>query len=203
VSTPGSPRFVLASSSPTRLRVLRDAGFDPEVVVSGVSEDVDGLETAQAVVMLAERKATAVAEGRSDSLVLGCDSLLELEGASLGKPASPAQARAMWRHLSGSEGTLHTGHCLIDTRTPQSWSQLESTLVRFGRPRPEEIEAYVATGEPLALAGAFSIDGRAAPFIDRIEGVPSNVLGVSLPAVRRMLNEAGVQLTDLWKPGSG
>jgi septum formation protein len=202
MSKPGSPRFVLASSSPTRLRVLRDAGFDPEVVVSGVSEEVDGLETAQAVVMLAERKATAVAEGCPDSLVLGCDSLLDLEGDALGKPASPEQAKAMWRRLSGSDGILHTGHCLIDTRTRRSRSQLESTLIHFGRPHPDEIDAYVATGEPLALAGAFSIDGRAAPFIDGIEGVPSNVLGVSLPVVRRMLHDAGVQVTDLWKSGS-
>jgi septum formation protein len=199
VSGPRSLRFVLASSSPTRLRVLRDAGFDPEVVVSGVSEEVDGMETAEAVVRLAERKAHAVAEGRSGSLVLGCDSMLQLKGASLGKPASPAEARAMWRQLSGSCGILHTGHCLIDTRTLRSRSQLDSTLVRFGTPHPEEIDAYVATGEPLTLAGAFSIDGLAAPFIDGIEGVPSNVLGVSLPVVRRMLNEAGVQLTDLWK----
>jgi septum formation protein len=198
VSSPRSLRFVLASGSRTRLRVLRDAGLDPEVVVSGVSEEVDGMGTAEAVVMLAERKARAVAEGRPESLVLGCDSMLHLKGASLGKPASPAEARAMWRLLSGSEGVLHTGHCLINTRTRQSRSQLESTLVRFGTPHPEEIDAYVATGEPLTLAGAFSIDGLAAPFIDGIEGVPSNVLGVSLPLVRRMLQEAGVRIHDLW-----
>jgi septum formation protein len=192
------PRFILASSSPTRLRVLRDAGFDPEIVVSGVSEEVDGLGTAEAVVMLAERKASTVAAGRSDSLVLGCDSLLDLDGASLGKPASPSEARAMWRRLSGSNGILHTGHCLIDTRTDRRRSQLESTLVHFGRPSPEEIDAYVATGEPLNLAGAFSIDGRAAPFIDGIDGVPSNVLGLSLPVLRRMLHEVGLEMTDLW-----
>jgi septum formation protein len=148
--------------------------------------------------MLAERKASTVAAGRSDSLVLGCDSLLDLDGTSLGKPASPSEARAMWRRLSGTNGILHTGHCLIDTRTGRSRSQLESTLVHFGRPSPDEIDAYVATGEPLTLAGAFSIDGRAAPFIDGIEGVPSNVLGLSLPVLRRMLYEVGVEMTDLW-----
>jgi septum formation protein len=198
MSGPPSLRFVLASGSPTRLRVLRDAGFDPEVVVSGVSEETVGLGTAEAVVMLAERKAGAVAGGCPESLVLGCDSMLDLDGESLGKPASPAEARAMWRSLSGSQGVLHTGHCLIDTRTLRSRSQLESTLVHFGTPSPGEIDAYVATGEPLALAGGFSIDGLAAPFIDGIEGVPSNVLGVSLPLVRRMLQEAGVRLQDLW-----
>lgn len=157
------------------------------------------METTEAVVSLAERKALVVAEGRSESLILGCDSMLHCKGASLGKPASPAEARAMWGRLAGSDGILHTGHCLIDTRTLRSRSHLDSTLVRFGTPTPEEIDAYVATGEPLTLAGAFSIDGRAAPFIDGIEGVPSNVLGVSLPVVRRMLHEAGVSMTDLWK----
>jgi septum formation protein len=199
VGSSRSLRFMLASGSPTRLRVLRDAGFDPEVVVSGVSEEVEGMETAAAVVALAERKAHAVAEGRSERLILGCDTMLDFKGASLGKPASAAEARAVWRRLSGSDGILHTGHCLIDARTLRSRSQLDSTLVHFGRPSPEEIDAYVATGEPLTLAGAFSIDGLAAPFIDGIEGVPSNVLGVSLPVVRRMLHDIGVQITDLWR----
>jgi septum formation protein len=190
---------VLASGSPTRLRVLRDAGFDPQVIISGVTEDADGLETSRAVVLLAERKAVAVAEGGSEGLILACDSMLDLDGTSLGKPASPADARAMWRRLAGRSGVLHTGHCLIDSRTHRRISRLDSTLVRFGIPSEDEIEAYVASGEPLALAGAFSIDGLAAPFIEGIEGVPSNVLGVSLPLVRRMLNEAGVLITDLWR----
>jgi septum formation protein len=194
-----SLRFVLASGSATRLRVLRDAGFDPQVVVSGVSEEADGLETARAVVMLAERKALAVADSGCEGLILACDSLLDLDGTSLGKPASPADARAVWRQLSGNSGVLHTGHCLIDSRTHRPISRLDSTVVRFGTPSEEEIDAYVASGEPLTLAGAFSIDGRAGPFIEAIDGVPSNVLGVSLPLVRRMLNEAGVLMTDLWR----
>ena len=156
------------------------------------------MDTAQAVVTLAERKAHAVVEGRSESLILGCDTMLDLEGRSLGKPASSTEARAMWRRLSGNSGVLHTGHCLIDARTLQHRSLLDSTLVHFGTPSHEEIDAYVATGEPLGLAGAFSIDGLAAPFIEGIEGVPSNVLGVSLPVVRRMLHAVGVQITDLW-----
>jgi septum formation protein len=177
---------------------LRDAGFSPEVVVSGVSEEVGDMETARAVVMLAERKGAAVAGGLPDALILACDSMLALEGLSLGKPASPAAAREMWRRLSGSTGVLHTGHCLLDTRTNTTISRLDSTVVRFGTPSEAEIEAYVASGEALSLAGAFSIDGRAAPFVDGIEGVPSNVLGISLPVVRRMLNEVGVMITDLW-----
>jgi septum formation protein len=197
-----TPRFILASASSTRLRVLRDAGFSPEVVVSGVSEEVGDIDTAQAVVLLAERKGAAVAAGLPDALILACDSMLELEGLSLGKPASPAAAREMWQRLSGCTGVLHTGHCLLDTRTNTTISRLDSTVVRFGTPSEAEIRAYVASGEALSLAGAFSIDGRAAPFVDGIEGVPSNVLGVSLPVVRRMLNEVGVMITDLWSsPG--
>jgi septum formation protein len=199
VTSTATPRFILASGSATRLRVLRDAGFDPEVIVSGVSEEVDGLETARAVVVLAERKASAVAAGGpSDALILGCDSMLELDGVSLGKPGSPPEAVDMWQRLSGSRGILHTGHCLIDTRTNATISRLDSTAVLFGTPSGAEIRAYVASGEASALAGAFSIDGRSAPFVDGIEGVPSNVLGVSLPVLRRMLHEAGVTLTDLW-----
>jgi septum formation protein len=198
-----SPPFILASGSATRLRVLRDAGFAPLVVVSGVPEDVDGVETARAVVLLAERKGAAVAQGRSDALILACDSLLELEGTSLGKPASVAEAIDMWHRLSGSSGVLHTGHCLIDTRTQVSISRLDSTVVQFGTPSEAEISAYVASGEALSLAGAFSIDGRAGPFVEGIEGVPSNVLGLSLPVLREMLGEVGIAITDLWTDTAG
>lgn len=166
--------------------------------MSGVSEEVGEMETGRAVVMLAERKGAAVAGGLPDALILACDSMLELEGLSLGKPSSPAAARDMWRRLSGSTGVLHTGHCLLDTRMNTTISRLDSTVVRFGTPSEAEIGAYVASGEAVSLAGAFSIDGRAAPFVDGIEGVPSNVLGISLPVVRRMLNEVGVSITDLW-----
>jgi septum formation protein len=110
----------------------------------------------------------------------------------------------MWQRLSGNRGILHTGHCLIDTRTNTTISRLDSTVVRFGTPTGAEIKAYVASAEPLTLAGAFSIDGRSAPFVDGIEGVPSNVLGISLPVVRCMLNDVGVTITDLWggtRPG--
>jgi septum formation protein len=105
----------------------------------------------------------------------------------------------MWRRLSGNQGVLHTGHCLIDTRTDRRVSRLASTVVRFGTPSVEEISAYVASGEPLAVAGGFTIDGLAAPFIDGIEGDPSNVLGLSLPLFRRMLGERGLSITELWR----
>ncbi len=200
---PTPPPFILASGSVTRLRVLRDAGFAPSVVVSGVPEDVDGMETARAVVLLAERKGAAVAEGRPDALILACDSMLELEGTSLGKPATAHEAIDMWRRLSGNRGILHTGHCLIDTRTRTSIARLDSTVVQFGTPSQAEISAYVASGEALSLAGAFSIDGRAASFVEGIEGVPSNVLGVSLPIVRGMLRDAGISIIDLWTNPAG
>jgi septum formation protein len=193
--------LILASASPARLRVLRDAGFDPEVVISGVSERIGKVGTARAVVVLAERKGTAVAGRCPGALVLSCDSLLDLDGTALGKPASPDEAIDMWRRLSGNRGVLHTGHCLIDTATDSVVTRLASTVVRFGTPSKAEISAYVASGEPLAVAGAFTIDGRAGPFIEGIEGDPSNVLGLSLPLFRRMLDEFGVSVTELWRTG--
>jgi septum formation protein len=193
------PPLVLASGSTARLRLLRDAGFDPEVIVSGVGEETEIMETAAAVVELAERKAASVAGRCPEKLVLGCDSMLDLAGDSFGKPASAGEATDVWRRLSGREGILHTGHCLIDTRTDRRVSRLASTLVRFGSPSEEEIDAYVASGEPLALAGAFSIDGRAAPFIEGITGDAGNVIGLSLPLLRRMLADVDVRLIDLWR----
>ena len=191
--------MILASASPARLRVLRDAGFDPEVVISGVSERIGKVGTARAVVVLAERKGTAVAGQCPGALVLSCDSLLDLDGSALGKPASPEEATDMWRRLSGNRGVLHTGHCLIDTATDRRVTRLGSTVVRFGSPSRAEISALVASGEPLAVAGAFTIDGLAGPFVDSIEGDPSNVLGLSLPLFRRMLDEFGVSVTELWR----
>ncbi|MGO9857553.1 MAG: Maf family nucleotide pyrophosphatase [Acidimicrobiales bacterium] len=193
-----APRLVLASGSASRLRVLRDAGFDPDVVVSGVSEEIDGLTPSQSVVALAERKASAVAGQCRDCLVLACDSMLEVDGEALGKPSSGAEATDMWRRLSGRQATLHSGHCLIDTSTDRRVSRLGSSAVRFGRPTDSELSAYVATHEPLTLAGAFSIEGLSGPFVDAIDGSPSNVLGVSLPVVRALLAEVGVAITDLW-----
>ena len=192
--------LVLASSSAVRLRVLQDAGIDPEVIVSGVPETFDdGLDTAAAVELLAERKASAVASQRPGALVLGCDSLLDLDQVAFGKPTSAEHAMRMWQQLSGREATLFTGHCLIDGSRGRRLRAVAHTLVRFAVPTDRELAAYVASGEPLAMAGAFSIEGLGAPFVAGIDGDPTNVLGLSLPLLRRMLADIGVAITDLWR----
>ena len=173
--------------------------MDPEVVVSGVDETVGEIsDTAALVQVLADRKASAVAAQRPDALVLGCDSLLDLDGTALGKPGSADEAVSMWQRLAGRQGTLLTGHCLIEPGPGRRARGVARTVVRFGRPGDAELAAYVATGEPLALAGAFSIDGRGAPFIDGIDGDPSNVIGLSLPLLRRLLADLGMTVPDLW-----
>ena len=151
--TTSLPRLVLASRSPARRRLLRDAGFAPVVDASGVDESLDATTgTAAAVCTLAERKASAVAGRHRGDLVLGCDSLLDLDGTPLGKPASPRAAAALWRRMSGRQGTLHTGHCLTGTRSGQRTIAASSTLVRLGAPTEQEIADYVATGEPGQMA---------------------------------------------------
>src|SRR5579872_885999 len=192
-------RIVLASASPARLGVLRAAGLDPKVVVSGVDESAFTAATPAGLAgLLAQAKAAAVASGQAEGLVIGCDSLLDLDGRPLGKPASAGAAAALWRELSGRTGTLVTGHCVINAATGQRAAAVAATTVRFGRPSEQEIAAYVASGEPLAVAGAFTLDGRGGWFVDGIDGDHGTVLGVSLPLLRRLLAELGVSLTSLW-----
>ena len=167
--------IVLASVSPARLAVLRAAGLEPEVVVSGVDEIAFSAgPPAELAGQLAQAKAAAVAADLPDrlagALVIGCDSLLDLDGRALGKPASVQEAVTRWREMSGRSGTLVTGHCVIDAATGRQSAAVAATTVRFGTPSERQIDAYVASGEPLAVAGAFTLDGRGGWFVDGIDG---------------------------------
>jgi septum formation protein len=190
---------VLASASAGRLGLLRAAGFAPEVVVTGVSEDdVVDVDTRVVVQILARRKAEAAVVGAEGALVLGCDSLFDIDGVAQGKAASPSDAIKRWRARRGRTGTLYSGHCLIDSESGASAEAVAGARVTFGEPTDLEIRAYAATDEAVRVAGAFTIDGYAAPFIDHIEGHPSTVVGCSLPVIRTLLKQLGVEITDLW-----
>jgi septum formation protein len=203
--------LVLASASPARLETLRRAGIDPVVVVSEVDEDAvlaqaqqaeaalgGQLSPADAVLTLARAKAERVAASEDrGGIVLGCDSMLELGGQIYGKPATAHEARERWRAMRGGEGWLHTGHWLVDSRTHAGQfgvGRTASTLVRFAELSDDEIDDYIATGEPLRVAGAFTVDGLGGPYVTEIEGDFHNVVGVSLPLLRVLLGELGVSL---------
>jgi septum formation protein len=196
-------RLVLASASPARLSLLRQAGLAPEVVVSDVDESTySAPRVAEQVALLAAAKAADVAKKETDALVVGADSLLEFAGKPLGKPADFTEARDRWRRMSGRSGILHTGQALFDVRDGAVVSRditVASTVVYFATPTPQEIEAYLATGEPLAVAGAFTLDGLGAPFVRRVEGDPAAVVGLSLTVLRTQLSKRGLAITDLWR----
>lgn len=212
----GAPlvRMVLASASPARLKILAAAGIPAEVIVSGVDESTVTSQAPELVSgTLARLKAMAVVEllngqsprSRPDApvrrtLVLGCDSVLAFDGHILGKPADAEVATARWRQMRGKAGILYTGHCLVDLETGRLAEKVASTVVWFCDVSDREIAAYVATGEPMRVAGAFTIDGFGGVFVERIEGDPGTVIGLSLPTLRALLCSQEVEITDFWAP---
>ncbi len=195
-------KVILASASPIRRKILQQAGITPEVVVSGVDESAFTAESpAELAVMLATAKAQAVATTTQvpDGLVIGCDSLLVLDGQALGKPGTAEAAVARWNQMRGRSGVLVTGHCVVDVAAQRQVSAAAHTTVHFADVSDEEIDAYVATGEPLHVAGAFTIEGYGGAFVTAIEGDHSNVLGISLPLLRTLTAQLGVPWTSLWR----
>lgn len=203
---PTQPPLILASASAGRLRLLRQAGFDPRVIVSGVDESLTVASEAGEVAMeLALAKAATVAASVTEGLVIGADSLLDIDGEVLGKPADINDARQRWATLAGRTGVLRTGQAvlLIEGDEVRGMDVAEAaTTVRFGRPDEAELEAYLRSGEPLHVAGAFTIDGLGAQFIDSIDGDVGTVIGLSLPLLRAQAARLGIRLTDLWSGGS-
>jgi septum formation protein len=193
---------------------LSAAGIDAEVIVSGVDEStIDASRPDTLCGTLARLKALAVAErlrrtnvtAEERALVLGCDSVLAFDGDVLGKPADAAEATKRWQQMRGRDGVLYTGHCLVDIPADGAdvriAEEVAATTVRFADVSDAEIAAYVATGEPLRVAGAFTIDGLGGVFVDGIDGDPGTVIGLSLPLLRRLLAELDVEITSLWRPG--
>jgi septum formation protein len=205
-------RFVLASASSGRRKVLRQAGIDPLVIVSGVDEDAvmaglqSGATPGEVTTALATAKAEAVVEVldaavAADCVVIGCDSMLYCGGELRGKPVSPEAARLEWQQMAGTSGQLYTGHCVVRLQeNTMAWRAADATVttVRFGTPSPADLDAYVGSGEPTAVAGGFTLDGLGGWFVDGVEGDPSSVIGIGLPLIRRLLAGAGLSIAELW-----
>jgi len=203
-------RLILASASAARLGVLRAAGIDPVVHVSGVDEDAlaatlagatpAGLVTALAAAK-AEAVATKVAGEYPDAVIVGCDSMLHIGGELVGKPGCTEAVVRRWQAMAGRTGELLTGHAVVRLERGMpiaNASGAQTTVIRFGRPSPEEIEAYINSAEPLHVAGGFTLDGRGGWFVEGIDGDPSSVIGISLPLTRRLLAEVGTAVISLW-----
>lgn len=194
------PQFVLASASPARRRLLESAGIKPTVFPSNFDEDQVTLSNpAEFVKVLAQGKAEAVAPQFPNGLVLGCDSIFALNSEIHGKPANAAEAIARWKQMRGRVGELYTGHALIDTVQQKTLVRSRVTQVHFAQVSDRQIEAYVATGEPLNCAGCFALEGRGGMFVEKIDGCHSNVIGLSLPLLRQMLDDLGYDVADLWQ----
>jgi septum formation protein len=198
-------RLILASASPARLGVLRQAGIDPIVQVSGVDEDavqaaLPDASHQELVTELARAKAKAVAEvtEHKDAVIVACDSMLSINGEILGKPGTPERAKERWAMMAGKSGELLTGHAVIVLATGEEAAGWESTTVRFDEPSEAELDAYIASGEPLEVAGGFTIDGKGGWFVESIDGNASSVIGISLPLTRRLLAKVGISVTTLW-----
>ncbi|MDG3008830.1 septum formation inhibitor Maf [Rhodococcus sp. D2-41] len=215
--TPAGPRFVLASASPARLSVLRAAGVEPLVRVSDVDEDAVAAALGpdatpeHVVTALATAKAREVLRALSaeyphggvldDAVIVGCDSMLHVDGRLEGKPHTPEVARARWEVMRGRSGALLTGHCVLRVhggRLAGEVADHSTTTVHFSSPTDADLDAYLATGEPLKVAGAFTLDGLGGWFVEGIEGDPSSVIGIGLPLVRRLLGDLGVGVAELW-----
>ena len=194
-------QVILASSSASRLRLLESVGITPKVLVSGVNEEAsefDSLSPSELVIALAILKAHTVKESAPEnSLIIGCDSTFEFNGKSLGKPGNRENAIARCKELSGKSGYLHTGHCLIDLKQGIELSERSTAKVQFAQMTEAEILDYVDSGEPLNVAGGFTLDGLSAPFITNIEGDPSGIIGLSLPLLRKMIISLGYSWPEL------